>query len=35
MQIGDIAVEDPAGGPVVLGHVIAIPTIVVIARYFG
>jgi hypothetical protein len=35
MQIGDIVVEDPTGRPVVLGDVITVPTIVVIARYFG
>ena len=35
MQIGDIVVVDPAGDPVVLKHVIAVPTVIVIARYFG
>lgn len=35
MQIGDIVVEDPAGRPVVLGDALTVPTIVVIARYFG
>ena len=35
MQISDIVVEDPAGNSVVLGDVIEVPTIVVIARYFG
>ncbi len=35
MRIDDIVVEDPAGNPVVLGDVIEVPTIVVLARYFG
>jgi hypothetical protein len=35
MQISDIVVEDPVGNPVVLGDVIKVPTIVMLARYFG
>ena len=35
MQIGDIVVQDPGGDPIVLGDVISVPTVVVIARYFG
>jgi hypothetical protein len=35
VNISDIVVEDPTGDPVVLGDVISVPTIVVIARYFG
>jgi len=35
MQIGDIAVDDPAGRSVVLGDVVTVPTIVVLVRYFG
>jgi hypothetical protein len=35
LRIGDVAVEDPEGEPVVLGDVITVPTIVVISRYFG
>lgn len=34
-RIGDIAVSSPEGDPVVLGDVIAIPTVVVLVRYFG
>jgi hypothetical protein len=33
--IGDISVQDPNGDTVVLGDVITVPTVVVIARYFG
>jgi hypothetical protein len=35
MRIDDIVVEDSAGISVVLGDVIKVPTIVVLARYFG
>jgi hypothetical protein len=35
MRIDDIVVEDPGGDAIALGHVIAVPTIVVITRYFG
>jgi hypothetical protein len=35
MQISDIVVNDPTGTSVVLGDVIEVPTVVVIARYFG
>jgi hypothetical protein len=35
MRIDDIVVEDPDWTSVVLGDVIDVPTIVVIARYFG
>ena len=35
MHIGDVVVEDPGGDAIVLGNIIVVPTIVVIARYFG
>jgi len=36
VNIGDIEVWDPnLGKPVALGDAISVPTIVVIARYFG
>ncbi len=35
VNISDIEVWDPSGGIVALRDVISVPTIVVIARYFG
>jgi hypothetical protein len=35
VRIDDISVQDPKGDAVVLGDVITVPTVVVIARYFG
>jgi len=35
VNISDIEVRDPSGGMVALGNMISVPTIVVIARYFG
>lgn len=35
VHIDDIAIEEPAGGSVLLGDAITVPTIVVLVRYFG
>jgi len=35
VQVGDIVVSSPSGFCVALGDVITVPTIVVLARYYG